>query len=193
MMNVKNLMKVFGLASLLLVGCESQGNEVVQEQEVQEQQVEVQEVQEQQVEVQEVQEQQVEVQEQEVFGLNDRITVEYGSGTVEIVFTNAYFTDYRNSFEENQPDNVLVVEYEYTNVDYEDIFDDEYLLMYGFDYQIYGQDNFTLDTYPHYTLNNQPVSIGRSSVGSDSFHVNGEQTHFEIELHDGQLVVIELE
>ena len=123
-------------------------------------------------------------------GIGDTITISTGNGDYEITFTDAYFTEYRNEFEEPQPENVLVVEYEYTNISYEPLIADGLYVMYGLDYQIYGQDGFSLDTYPYYPLDGDSVSVGRSSVGSNSFHVNNGQTHFEIEIAD---VIVEID
>ena len=123
-------------------------------------------------------------------GIGDTITVFTSNGDYEITFTDAYFTEYRNEFEELQPENVLVVEYEYTNISYEPLIADGLYIMHGLDYQIYGQDGFSLDTYPYYPLDGDSVSVGRSSVGSDSFHVNNGQTHFEIEIAD---IIVEID
>ena len=123
-------------------------------------------------------------------GIGDTITVFTSNGDYEITFTDTYFTEYRNEFEELQPENVLVVEYEYTNISYEPLIADGLYIMHGLDYQIYGQDGFSLDTYPYYPLDGDSVSVGRSSVGSDSFHVNNGQTHFEIEIAD---IIVEID
>ena len=180
--NIKNLGVACGLLGLLLVGCENVKNEqIIQETEV------VEEI---------TQEQKNEVIKEllyENYNLNEEITVEYNGGTAKVVFTNAYYTDYRNEFADEQPDKVLVVEYTYTNVDYVCEFTNGFYFMHGLDYMIYDNSGLALELYPYYTDIAQEIGIGRSSKGSESFAVYDNQNHFEIELYDGKIVEFDLE
>ena len=182
MKNVKNLGMACGLIGLLLVGCGNVKEEsVIKETEV------VEEI------TQEQKEEVIKELLNENYKLNEKVNVEYNGGTAEVVFTNVYFTDYRNEFADEQPDKVLVVEYTYTNVDFVPEYGNGLYFMHGIDYNIYDEDNLALELYPYYTDMAQEVGIGRSSKGSESFSVYGQQTHFEIELYDGKIVEFDLE
>lgn len=132
----------------------------------------------------------------QTLGLGDTTTINYIHGDAEITFTNAYFTNYRNEFADEQPDKVLTVEFEYKNISFVPSEDDIINGLYfgwGTDYTVYGEDGFALTSYPYYPVNQQSVSVGHSSKGAESFAVNGDQHHFEIELYDGQVIEFAVE
>lgn len=173
------LLSAMVICGAVLFGCSDKEVETVEEpQQTQEEQTKEPETIIPEVEVPQAEEKETRYQ------LGDTLELEsqtYG-GNVEVMFTNAYFTDYRNEFEEEQPDKVLVVEYQYTNISFEH--EDGFFFCYGLGYDAYGEDGFALTTYPYYTDYSDSVSIGHSSKGSDSFAVYGDQHHFEIEIGD---------
>ena len=185
-------MKKFGyLLSVMVVcggclfGCTSDKEQVEEHQVVQEEQTKEDTV-SPEIETSKVEEkEEVEtpiVEKETRYHLGDTIelTSQTYGGDVEVIFTNAYFTDYRNEFEEEQPDKVLVVEYQYKNISFG--YEDGFFFCSGLGYDVYGEDGFILSSYPYYTDYSESVSIGRSSKGSDSFNVYGDQHHFEIEV-----------
>ena len=136
-------MKKFGyLLSVMMVcggclfGCGDKEVETVEEpQQTQEQQTKETETIISEVEVPQAEEKETRYQ------LGDTLELEsqtYG-GNVEVTFTNAYFTDYRNEFEEEQPDKVLVVEYQYKNISFGS--EDGFFFCYGLGYDAYGEDS----------------------------------------------------
>ena len=126
------------------------------------------------------------------FGLNETVPMTTTYGDYEITFTDAYFTDERNQFSDTQADKVLIIIYEYKNVSYVPDYTDGLFICEGLDYKVYGEDGFSLETYPaSLPYYQDTVSVGRSSKGSEAFAVVGDQHHFEIEL--GSNVIVELD
>ena len=115
-------------------------------------------------------------------------------GDYEITFTDAYFTDERNQFSDTQADKVLIIVYEYKNVSYVPDYTDGLFICEGLDYKVYGEDGFSLETYPaSLPYYQDTVSVGRSSKGSEAFAVVGDQHHFEIELGSNVIVEFDVE
>ena len=128
------------------------------------------------------------------FGLNEIVPMTTTYGDYEITFTDAYFTDERNQFSDTQADKVLIIVYEYKNVSYVPDYTDGLFICEGLDYKVYGEDGFSLETYPaSLPYYQDTVSVGRSSKGSEAFAVVGDQHHFEIELGSNVIVEFDVE
>ena len=128
------------------------------------------------------------------FGLNETVPMTTTYGDYEITFTDAYFTDERNQFSDTQADKVLIIVYEYKNVSYVPDYTDGLFICEGLDYKVYGEDGFSLETYPvSLPYYQDTVSVGRSSKGSEAFAVVGDQHHFEIELGSNVIVEFDVE
>ena len=202
---MKKLMVLCGILCAVLLGCEKEVEKTNVETTVQETpvvetpKVEVPEVEEEEkeeavvetpkVEVPEVEEEEkdeaVVQEEQNVFPLGHRI----GNDKIEVVFFNAYYTDDRNQFSDIQADKVLIIEYEYKNINA----GDEFALFEGTHFQVYDGDGYRLDTYPATeTYYGGQVSEGRSAKSSEAFAVVGDQTHYEIEI-GGCIIEFDLE
>lgn len=117
--------------------------------------------------------------------LGDTISITTPSGDYELTFTNAYYIDERNNYSSTVADKVIMLEYEYKNVSYEDRYMDGLFICEGIHYRVYNGDGYSLETYPA-TLSyyQDSVSKNRSSKGSEAFAVVGDQTHYEIEVAD---------
>ena len=117
--------------------------------------------------------------------LGDTIYITTSSGDYELTFTNAYYTDERNDYSSVVADKVIMLEYEYKNISYEDRYMDGLFICEGIHYKVYDGDGYSLGTYPA-TLSyyQDSVSKNRSSKGSEAFAVVGDQTHYEIEVAD---------
>ena len=128
------------------------------------------------------------------FGLNETVPMTTTYGDYEITFTDAYFTDERNQFSDTQTDKVLIIVYEYKNVSYVPDYTDGLFICEGLDYKVYGEDGFSLETYPvSLPYYQDTVSVGRSSKGSEAFAVVRDQHHFEIELGSNVIVEFDVE
>ena len=198
-------MKKFGyLLSVMMVcggclfGCGNDNNvEEVKEPQTHEETESVKEAREQTEQQQEQKEIEVPIVETPQvyrFGLNETVPMTTTYGDYEITFTDAYFTDERNQFSDTQADKVLIIVYEYKNVSYVPDYTDGLFICEGLDYKVYGEDGFSLETYPaSLPYYQDTVSVGRSSKGSEAFAVVGDQHHFEIELGSNVIVEFDVE
>ena len=198
-------MKKFGyLLSVMMVcggclfGCGNDNNvEEVKEPQTHEETESVKEAREQTEQQQEQKEVEVPIVETPQvyrFGLNETVPMTTTYGDYEITFTDAYFTDERNQFSDTQADKVLIIVYEYKNVSYVPDYTDGLFICEGLDYKVYGEDGFSLETYPaSLPYYQDTVSAGRSSKGSEAFAVVGDQHHFEIELGSNVIVEFDVE
>ena len=115
--------------------------------------------------------------------LGDTIYITTSSGDYELTFTNAYYTDERNEYSSTLADKVIILEYEYKNISYENNFLDGLFICEGTHYKVYDGDGYSLEIYPaNLPYHQDSVSKNRSSKGSEAFAVIGDQTHYEIEV-----------
>lgn len=120
-----------------------------------------------------------EVNKLDEYHLNDDIFIESSSGKYRLKFTNAYETDYRNMFENSNPDRVVIIEYEYENMTMESD-----LLVSDWDFKAYDNDNNKLDTYPASTKYGGSVSKGRKTTSSVAYALNNDNNYIELEHYD---------
>ena len=192
------LLSVMMICGGCLFGCGNDNNvEEVKEPQTHEETESVKEAREQTEQQQEQKEVEVPIVETPQvyrFGLNETVPMTTTYGDYEITFTDAYFTDERNQFSDTQADKVLIVVYEYKNVSYVPDYTDGLFICEGLDYKVYGEDGFSLETYPaSLPYYQDTVSVGRSSKGSEAFAVVGDQHHFEIELGSNVIVEFDVE
>ena len=192
------LLSVMMICGGCLFGCRNANNvEEVKEPQTHEETESVKEAREQTKQQQEQKEVEVPIVETPQvyrFGLNETVPMTTTYGDYEITFTDAYFTDERNQFSDTQADKVLIIVYEYKNVSYVPDYTDGLFICEGLDYKVYGEDGFSLETYPaSLPYYQDTVSVGRSSKGSEAFAVVGDQHHFEIELGSNVIVEFDVE
>ena len=192
------LLSVMMICGGCLFGCGNDNNvEEVKEPQTHEETESVKEAREQTEQQQEQKEVEVPIVETPQvyrFGLNETVPMTTTYGDYEITFTDAYFTDERNQFSDTQADKVLIIVYEYKNVSYVPDYTDGLFICEGLDYKVYGEDGFSLETYPaSLPYYQDTVSVGRSSKGSEAFAVVGDQHHFEIELGSNVIVEFDVE
>lgn len=109
-----------------------------------------------------------EAEESELLSIGESITID----DITMTITNAEFTDERNQFEEDEPENVIAIYYTLENDT-----DDDY--GYGMDFDVYV-DGSQADTYPNDNSMGS-VSSGRSTDGVAHYAVNGETIEVEWE------------
>lgn len=107
-------------------------------------------------------------EESELLSIGESITID----DITMTITNAEFTDERNQFEEDEPENVIAIYYTLENDT-----DDDY--GYGMDFDVYV-DGSQADTYPNDNSMGS-VSSGRSTDGVAHYAVNGETIEVEWE------------
>ena len=76
--------------------------------------------------------------------LGDTIYITTPSGDYELTFTNAHYIDERNEYSTTMADKVIMLEYEYKNISYEDEYMDGLFVCEGVDYKVYDGDGYLL-------------------------------------------------
>ena len=77
--------------------------------------------------------------------LNEEVEVSTEAGEYTFKITGIHETDERNSFSDIEADRVVIIDYEYTNVDYTK---DSTLKITDTDFRLYDKDENSLDYYP---------------------------------------------
>lgn len=94
----------------------------------------------------------------------------YTIDDITLTITDVSFTDERNQFEEDEPENVIRIDYELENNS-----DSDYA--YGMDFDVYA-DGRKMDTYAN-TIDIGSVSAGRTVDGTTHFGVEGDDIEIE--------------
>jgi len=113
------------------------------------------------------------------YKLNEDIYITNNNGKYRIKFTGVTETKERNSYSDKQADRVVMIEYEYENMDMnEDLYISEY------NFKLYDKDNNSLDTYPVTIKYPSSVSSGRKGTASAAFALNNDSNYIELEFYD---------
>lgn len=111
------------------------------------------------------------------YQLNETISLKSNSGTMNLKFLSVTETSERNEYSENIANRVIIIEYEYENVD---INDDVYIDRYNF--KVYDKNNKILETYPILLEFPQAISKGRNATSKVAYGLNDNNNYIEIEL-----------
>ncbi len=112
-----------------------------------------------------------------VYGINDLITLNNESGTMNLKILSVKETNERNEFEEKEYKKVIFIEYWYENVDLdEDFYIDED------NFKVYDKNNTILDTYPLDVSYANAISKGRNATNKIAYGLNSDDNYVEIEL-----------
>lgn len=119
-------------------------------------------------------------EEDEIFKIGDDAFLTVDEGSYRIKFTKVTETSDRNQFSDTKADRVIIIEYEYENIDME-----EDLLVFDSQFKIYDKDGNKLETYPAIgTKHGGSISAGRKTVSSDAFALNHDDNYIELEFYD---------
>ena len=115
--------------------------------------------------------------EENIYGVNDLITLDNESGTMNLKFLSVKETSDRNEFEEKEYKKVIFIEYWYENVDLdEDFYIDEN------NFKVYDKNNTILETYPLDVSFANAISKGRNATHRIAYGLNSDDNYIEIEL-----------
>ena len=113
------------------------------------------------------------------YKLNEDIYVTNSHGKYRIKFTGVTETNDRNEYSEKQADRVVIIGYEYENLDM-----DEDLYVSDMNFKLYDKDNNSMETYPvdyKYPTN---IGSGRKATASMSYALNNDNNYIELEFYD---------
>ena len=122
-----------------------------------------------------------------IYHIGDVIDVKSDNGEYKLCITKVTETDERNEFSDTQADRVVIIDYEFENVDYNVEFGDyknNELSISDFDFKMYDADGNVLKTYPASTDYAQAVSPGHKSSGQMVYALNNATNYIEAEYSD---------
>lgn len=113
------------------------------------------------------------------YKLNDDIYITKNDGKYRIKFTKVTETKNRNSYSDKQANRVIIIEYEYENMNLP-----EDLYVSDMDFKLYDKDNNQLETYPVDIKYASSVGTGRKTTASVAYALNNDNNYVELEYYD---------
>ena len=110
------------------------------------------------------------------YGLNEPVIVTTRTGSYRLTFTGVTETSERNQFSDTQANRVILISYEYENINSE-----ENIYIFDSHFKIYDNENNSLETYPVSDKAGESVSIGRKTNATMAYALNSNTNHIEIE------------
>lgn len=110
------------------------------------------------------------------YGLNEPVIVTTRTGSYRLTFTGVTETSERNQFSDTQANRVILISYEYENINSE-----ENIYIFDSHFKIYDNENNSLETYPVSDKAGESVSIGRKTNAAMAYALNSNTNHIEIE------------
>lgn len=106
------------------------------------------------------------------YGLNEPVIVTTRSGSYRLTFTGVTETSERNQFSDAQANRVILISYEYENINSE-----ENIYIFDSHFKIYDNENNSLETYPVSDKAGERVSIGRKTNATMAYALNSNTNH----------------
>lgn len=110
------------------------------------------------------------------YGLNEPVIVTTRTGSYRLTFIGVTETSERNQFSDTQANRVILISYEYENINSE-----ENIYIFDSHFKIYDNENNSLETYPVSDKAGESVSIGRKTNATMAYALNSNTNHIEIE------------
>lgn len=114
--------------------------------------------------------------EQKKYGLNEPVIITTSAGSYRLTFTGVTETSERNRYSDTQANRVILISYEYENIDSE-----ENVYIFDSHFKIYDNENNSLETYPVSDKAGESVSVGRKTNATMAYALNSNTNHIEIE------------
>ena len=140
------------------------------------------------------------VKKPEIYHIGETLNISTENGDYELTITGVKETDERNPFSEEPADRVIIIDYEFKNISYEESYGDYYnnqINISEMNFNMYDADGNALDTYPATTKYAQSITPGHKSSGQMAYALNNDKNFIEAEYYDnmflGSTLVIELE
>lgn len=121
----------------------------------------------------------------ERYKIGDVVKISTDDGDYEICFTGVTETDDRNQFEESNPNRVVLISYEYKNIDYSGTYYDgstfNEISLNSWDLSVYDAEGNVLDTYPATLDFGKAVTPGHKGTGTVAYGLNSDTNYLEVE------------
>ncbi len=112
----------------------------------------------------------------EKYNIGDTVTVDLKEGSYKFTITGVSETDYRDEYSDVDADRVIIIDYEYESIDYDDLWITEY------DVSVYDENGTACDDYYAPVTNAKKISAGRNTSGQMAFAITEGKNYAELEL-----------
>ena len=120
-----------------------------------------------------------EAKEVKKFGINETVLIETSEGSYKLTITGITETKDRNMFSDVDPAKVVIISYDYENIDYADSVN-----ISDFNFKVYDKGNNSLESYPADTKYSDSISPGRKASASVAYGLDNAENYIEIEFFD---------
>lgn len=117
--------------------------------------------------------------EQKSYGLNEDVYIKSDDGEYRLRITNISETSDRNPFSDVVANRVIIIDYEYENIS-----DEDDVLISDYNFKVYDSNNDKLETYPVTTKYGGSVGVGRKVTASMAYALNNDSNYIELEYYD---------
>lgn len=115
-----------------------------------------------------------------IYHLNEDIYITKSTGKYRVKFTNIKETKERNRYSDKEAKRVIVIDYEYENIDQEsDLYVSDVT-----NFKLYDKDNNVLETYPVDIKYATSIGKGRKGSASVAYALNNDSNYIELEYYD---------
>jgi predicted nucleic acid-binding Zn ribbon protein len=114
------------------------------------------------------------------YQIGDTVTVKTSRGDYSIKFTGVRETSERNEFADDNPQRVVILEYEYKNIS----FDSDVVVSYVY-FRAYDKDGNSLTVYPDTsTKSTTNISQGKTATASVAYGLNSSDNIVTVDFYD---------
>lgn len=114
-----------------------------------------------------------------VYGINEDVYINNGSGEYRLKITSVKETAERNEFSDVVANRVIIISYEYENISL-----NSDLSIDDWNFKVYDKDNNSMETYPVDINYGNTVGQGRKAVSSVTYALNSDINYVELEYYD---------
>ncbi len=113
------------------------------------------------------------------YGINEPLVVKTSEGSFKLTITGIEETTERNMFADEKPAKVIIISYDYENIDY-----DGTTYISEMDFKVFDKDSNSLETYPASVKYGESLSPGRKTSASMAYALNSSENYVELEFYD---------
>ena len=117
---------------------------------------------------------------EKVYGLGDTVTIHTSRGDYALKFTGVRETDKRNEYADENPQRVVILEYEYKNIS----FDTDVVVSYLY-LRTYDNDGNALTLYPDTSVKSTTnISQGKTATASVAYGLDDDDNIITVDFYD---------
>ena len=113
------------------------------------------------------------------YGINEPLLINGSEGSYRVTITGIAETTERNMFADDKPNKVIIISYDYENIDY-----DGTTYVSEMSFKVFDKESTSLETYPASVKSGESLSPGRKTSASMAYGLNSSENYVELEFYD---------